>query len=338
MNEIISSEKYKGLPSSLTEGLKKAQVVFDSISSFEDIERAFLKGAGLSPHTYRSYLTAVKLLYEHTGHKNPLQITPADIECFYDDMIARADRNTAGQRIAGLKKFFAGIRGVIPIYTSPFDLMNEKLTKKLNASKKGNRTKPALTKTEANSLLTWLNGQETIQGVENYAIIFMLITSGLRADELCQIRWKDIEVLDGSIKAFFTGKGGTDAEQELYGPAVDACRVYFQKAFNRDPDPQDYIFLTLERKGHPPRPATPHFLWERTKRIGKGAKEQGIIKRDIIFSPHLFRRSYATLLSKTGMKLKSIQLKTRHSNIETLTKHYIDDSEPARQYLDKLFS
>ena len=215
--------------------------------------------------------------------------------------------------------------------------MSDKLKKKLNATKKGNRQKPALTKTEANNMLTWLNGQDSVQGIENYAIIFMLLTSGLRADELCQLRWKDIEVLDGSFKAFFRGKGNKDAEQELYAPAVEACRLYFRRAFNRDPDSEDNLFYTLERRGHPARPVTPHLLWERSKRIGKGARDQNIIKRDIIFSPHLFRRTYATLLSKSGMKLKSIQLKTRHSNIETLTKHYIDDSEPARKYLDKVF-
>jgi site-specific recombinase XerD len=337
MNKIVSRENFKGLPSSLTEGVRKAQVIFNSIKSFEDIEHVFLKGAGLSKNTYRSYLAAIKQLYEFTGHRNPLQITPADIERFYDDLIIKVDRNTASQRIAGLKKFFSGIRGVIPIYTSPFELMTEKLKKKISRTKKGNRIKPALMKSEATSLLTWLKDQQSIQGFENYAIIFMLITSGLRADELCQLHWKDIEALDGSIKAFFTGKGNKDAEQELYGPAVQACREYFRKAFKRDPAPVDNLFYTIESAGHPAKPLTPHCLWERSKRIGAGAKKEGIIKRDIIFSPHLFRRSYATLLNKSGMRLKSIQVKTRHSNIETLTKHYIDNSESAWPYLQKLF-
>lgn len=338
MNEIVSSESFRDLPSSLVEGVRKAQTVFNSIKSFEDIEAVFLKGAGLSRNTYRSYTAAIKQFYEYTGGLNPLQVTPAHIEAFYDDLIKKVDLNTAGQRIAGLKKFFAGIRGVIPIYTSPFDKMTDKLRKKLNTTKsKGNRTRPALTKTEANDLLTWLGNQQSIQDTENHAIIFMLITSGLRADELCQLRWKDIEVLDGSIKAFFTGKGNKDAEQELYGPAVRACREYFRKAFNRDPDPENFLFYTLDRAGHKVKKMTPHCLWERVQRIGKGAKQEEIIKRNINITPHTFRRSYATLLNKSGMKLKAIQAKTRHSNIETLTKHYIDDAEPAGKYLDKLF-
>jgi hypothetical protein len=36
------------------------------------------------------------------------------------------------------------------------------------------------------------------------------------------------------------------------------------------------------------------------------------------------------------MKLKAIMEKTRHSNIDVLAKHYIDDNEPATPYFDKV--
>ena len=50
------------------------------------------------------------------------------------------------------------------------------------------------------------------------------------------------------------------------------------------------------------------------------------------------RRSYATNLYKTGMGIKAIQEKTRHSNIEVLTRHYIDDDEPAAPYFAKMLA
>ena len=58
----------------------------------------------------------------------------ADIEAFYDDVLKRADLNTAYLRIMGLKRFFAGVRTVLPIFTSPFESMSEKLTHKLGRS------------------------------------------------------------------------------------------------------------------------------------------------------------------------------------------------------------
>jgi hypothetical protein len=81
------------------EGLRKAQSVFESVKSFEDVERLFLKGAGLSPNTYRPYLQAVKQFYQFTNGLNPLQVRPSDIEAFYDAQVKRIDRNTAYLRI-----------------------------------------------------------------------------------------------------------------------------------------------------------------------------------------------------------------------------------------------
>ncbi|GAJ03543.1 unnamed protein product, partial [marine sediment metagenome] len=79
-------------------------------------------------------------------------------------------------------------------------------------------------------------------------------------------------------------------------------------------------------------------LWTRIKNIGIDAKEAGIIKRDLVFSPHLFRRSYASALEKMGMPVSSIQKKTRHSNLETLAKHYLSNDEPAESYLNKMLA
>jgi integrase len=339
MNDLILRDSFQKSCPTIVEGLKRAQSVFDSIKSFKDIERVFLKGNGLSPHTYRSYLTAVKQLYEFTEHLNPLQVTPAHIESFYDDLMKKIDRSTACLRIAGLKKFFQGIRSVIPIYTSPFEIMTEKLQKKLKKTKKG-RKKKALTTQEVKSLLTWLEKDTSEYGLANYSTIFMLVSSGLRSAELLQLKWKNIEMVEGQWMAYFIGKGGKEAEQELYGLAVSACIRYYRKVFRRDPRQEDALFWTTPRfPGDERRPLKNHqTLWTRIKNIGIEAKEAGIIKRDLVFSPHLFRRSYASALEKLGMPVSSIQKKTRHSNLETLAKHYLSNDEPAKSYLDKMLA
>jgi integrase/recombinase XerD len=338
MNDLtLSSAMAESFPS-LFEGLKKAQSILDSIKSFEDVERIFLMGQGLSPHTYRSYLTAVKQFYDFTKGLNPLQVRPGDIEAFYDSLVKHTDRNTAYIRIKGLKKFFSGIRNLIPFYTSPFEVMGENLRRKLRRTKKGNRTKKTLTVNEINLLLSWLRNDTSIIGLQNYAIIFMLITSGLRASELCQLSWKHLDFSEDTWTANFTGKGNKSASQELYTPAVDACLDCFKKQFKRDPLPDDALFRTIPAfKGDDSRPLKYHTLWYRVSQIGNTARAEGIIKRDVIFSPHLMRRTYATVLYKSGMGLKAIQEKTRHANIEVLVKHYIHDEEKASPYFQKIF-
>ena len=310
---------------------------FQNISSFEDIERVFLRGQGLSAHTYRTYRQAIKKFYGFTNGKHPLQVTAADIEAFYDFRSKEVDLNTAYLDIRGLKKYFEGVKPHIPFFKSPFDDMPEKLIKKLNKTKSGNRTKKALTQNEIKALLQWLSLKTDVRGMEDYAIVFMLVTSGLRADELCQLRWKDIECFERKWTAVFIGKGGKVAEQELYSPAVEATKKYFIKAFKHDPRSDDSLFWTIQvYKGDTPRPMPYHTLWRRVKSVGETAMNQGIIKRKLDFTPHLFRRSYATNLYRMGMKIKAIQEKTRHTNINTLIKHYIHDDEIASPYIDKI--
>ena len=234
MNDlIISSNLSKRFPK-LEAIIKQAANLFDSSNSFEDVETLLLRGAGLSPHTYRSYLTAIWQLYEFTEGLNPLQVTPGHIEAFYDDLVKRVDRNTAYLRVRGLKRFFAGIRNVLPIYTSPFEIMSENLHRKLNKTKKGNRTRKALSVAEVKRLLTWLEKDGSAMGQRDYAIVFMLVTSGLRSAELVQLHWKDLEYFEGTWTAWFIGKGNREAEQELYTEAVGACRRYYREQFKRE--------------------------------------------------------------------------------------------------------
>jgi integrase len=243
------------------------------------------------------------------------------------------DRNTACLEIKGLKKFYEGVKRLLPFYSSPFEQMTEKLVKILN------RTKKALPKDEIKAILAYLSENGTVKDLENSAIVYMLVTSGLNADELLQVRWGNLEHLDGRWTAVFTGKGDKEAEQELYGPAVEVSRVYFKKAFGRDPQPDDAIFFTVPVfPGETPRPLQYHTLWRRTREIGAELREAGILKRELQFSPHLFRRSYAANLYKHGMGIKVIQAKTRHENVETLLKHYVDDDEPANKYIEKMLA
>jgi hypothetical protein len=127
MNDLSTNTSHQlVLPLSTTDH-NKALSLFDSIRSFEDLKREFLLGEGLSRNTYRNYLQAVKRFYEFTGGLHPLQVKPADIERFYDHISQRVDRSTTALHVAGLKKFYAGIKRRVPGYRGPFDTMSENL-------------------------------------------------------------------------------------------------------------------------------------------------------------------------------------------------------------------
>ncbi len=86
-----------------------------------------------------------------------------------------------------------------------------------------------------------------MRGRADYAIVYMLVTSGLRGSELCQLRLRDVERFEGHWSARFIEKGGSEAEQELYGLAVEACLGYFKSHFQREPRSEDALFWTFPR-------------------------------------------------------------------------------------------
>jgi len=308
----------------------------DEISSFEDVERLFLRGVGNSPETYRVYRIKVKLFYDFTEGLHPVQVKPADIEKFYDHRIKQVDRKTAYLDVQALKSFFRGVKRVIgPLYRSPFELMPEKLLKKLNRTKQ-NGTKKALNRAEVRGILDFLQEDKTLKGLENHAIFRFLYATGLRGNELCNVKWGDIE-FDEDEKGYFIngiGKGQKAFRQEVVDPdAMKAMKLYFQSAFKRKPKPEDYVFWTLPSfNGDTPRPLPYHTLYHRILDIGEEVRKAGIVKRELEFTPHLLRRSVITNLSKAGMRVKALQRFSRHSNVQTLLNHYIDDEEPAKKY------
>jgi integrase len=217
--------------------------------------------------------------------------------------------------------------------------MSASLNRKLNRSKRRYRTKQALTKAELKGLLAWLREDRPIKGLENYSIVLTLSTSSLRASELCQLNWGDLYCEDGRYTAYFTGKGGKTAEQELYPASVAAADEYFRAQFRRTPDPGDRFFYTLENyKGRTLSSLKPSTLWARIREIGSTATNTGVIPRELEFSPHLFRRTFATLYYKETRDLKATQLATRHASVDVLMKHYVDSAQGISEVVSKILA
>ncbi len=254
----------------------------------------------------------------------------------YDHMVKETSRQTAYVRTRGLKKFFSSIGKKVPGYSSPFEVMDERLKRKINRTARKKGTKKALNKEELRRLLAFLRKDETLKGRQNHAIVLSLVMTGLRSFELCQLRWRDVEESEGINYVNFVGKGGGDASQEIPVRALDAVRSVFKGQFGRDPGPEDSLFYSLTWWGKEAAALNKATMWVRLRDVHKAAKVAGVITRSLEFSAHLFRRTYATLLYKEGMSLKALQLKTRHSSLDILAKHYLDDEKPATPYLEKI--
>jgi len=329
---VLPAERLSNLPPSFVANLRQCFALFDEVKSFEDLERRFLQGQGLSPRTYETYLESVKQFYDFTGGKHPLQVLPGDIEAWYDQLVQEHSRATAYLRMSGLKKFFEGVKQQVPFYESPFDLMSEKCKKKISKPPKTPKGK-ALTKGELRKVLDFVRRAGTLKDRQNEALMLMLVTTGLRASELCGLTWRNLEQDPdtGTWYAEGIGKGSQPFRQEVADAgAIQKARAVHRELFGRLPAPDQRVFHSLPNyHGKEPTPMTRSLLWARIREIGEKVVAAGVVKRELTWSPHLFRRTYATLLTKSGMDLVAVQQLTRHKSINTLVKHYVDSRLPA---------
>ena len=289
-----------------------------NVKGWDDFQRRFLMGTGKSKNTYRSYLESCKQFFDFTDGQHPMACgTPEWIESWYDSL--KVDLNTKALRIRGLKYMYTRICERFPFYTSPFEIMTENLKQKLGRSKKDESQKGALTEREYQALLRLLRNDNSLRGVQDYAIIRFGTTSGMRAAELCGLRWENIEKTEaGGYTATFCGKGAKVRTIQMETEAVRAARRAFRARYNRKPAPADLVFHSLPcgRAGKEPGilPAT---LYNRVQAIAEVAKGAGIIRQNLKVTPHIMRHSCATRLLAAGVPIDVVQKHLGHSNINT---------------------
>lgn len=141
------------------------------------------------------------------------------------------------------------------------------------------------------------------------AIIELLITSGMRCEELCNLKWKDINFTTKDIK-INAGKGNKDRVTMM----DDVTRKYLLMHKSETRYKSEYVFATQYRGMIKPR--STNSTWRKIKSIAYKANVSEAY-------PHKFRRTCATILYKRGLDLQMIQKLLGHSNINT-TMIYID--------------
>ncbi len=280
---------------------------------------------------------ATKEFFEFTDNLHPLKVTPAHIEMWFDNMIERQlDKKSVVLKIAGLKKFFKSVKEKCPLAVSPFEIMDRKLLKKMMKIPKGNGIVTALTSNEIAKLLEFLKNDRTHKGRRNYALVYMLTTTGFRISELLNLSWGDVVKeydAEGNEALFGVGvrKGNKDFKQPLDKEAVDVVLVYHKKMYGELPGQDEYLFYNFTT-GERLKYGT---AWSLINEIFFKIEEIGLFDRTVKLHPHLFRASYCSGLVKSGMPLEQVKILSRHSDYNTLLDHYVHVDVNVKPYLDK---
>ena len=329
MNDIVLRSDLQSDFPGIVESVRKARLL-QQVRSWADLERLFFRGEGKAAATYKAYMLGVKGLFEYTNGLPPHQILPADIEGYFDSLAGMASK-TRALRMTGLRQFFKRVSAEVGI-SNPWDEMSEGLRKKLARAGKSQKKK-ALTKTAMAGLLKMLRSDESAEGLRRYSIVVSLYTTGLRASEFCSLRWRDVEDVDGTWVATFIQKGGDQAEQKIPQKTMSLLRKAFRAREGRAPRPEDPLASNAVGGA-----LTRGTLWKvLVEGVLPDAKAAGLIRDDIEFSAHLFRRSAGTHLARQKHNVVAIQQFMRHRDFSTTARSYIDvDTEGAAELLEAI--
>lgn len=144
------------------------------------------------------------------------------------------------------------------------------------------------------------------QNTRDKALVLLLADTGLRRAEIVALNWLDIDIPSGLVRVV-KGKGGK-ARSVIAGATTRRALLAYRRTLDRRGD-SDPLFQTDEGTR-----LTIGGLRSALVRIGKRA--------GIHVSPHMLRRTFATLSRRAGMDVIMLQALLGHSSLG-MTEHYI---------------
>ena len=145
-----------------------------------------------------------------------------------------------------------------------------------------------------------LNMISAVSNLKHRCIIALIYSSGLRRNELVNLKIKDIDSDRMCIKVVL-GKGKKDRITLLSKSLLNELREYYK--LHR---PKTYLF-----EGTPGKQYSASSIAKIVERAGKKA---GVTKK---VTPHMLRHSFATTLLENGTSLRHIQKLLGHNSIKT---------------------
>jgi len=272
-----------------------------------------------SAHSRRAYAQSLREFFAWVATL-PSEVTTRQIIAY------RATLEAAGKRAATVNRHLAAIRA---LYSAALD--EGLLTRNPAASVKTLETgregsTPALTREQVQAMLGAID-RTTLQGLRDYALIVLLVRTGLRREEAARIRVEDLQQQQGHWTLHVTRKGGGPQLVKVPADVYRALIVWLDAAALRD----GALWRSLMRTGRGRAMVYQVGLALTTdgilKIVQQRARRGGI---PILISPHALRATFITLALDGGAPLHKVQYAAGHADPRTTeryhrTKRNLDD-------------
>ena len=171
----------------------------------------------------------------------------------------------------------------------------------------------------------------TLQGKRDFAILLLMIETGIRRDELCKLKRDDLKIEGKKVWLYVWGKGGRQRKIPIKDlELIESLNKYWEKA-NIPNDPNEQMFKTLGRKGKSDiRPITWKAIMWLVEKYTKLAK----IPKNI--HPHSLRHTFITHTLRKSGDLPAVQALAGHRSISSTQVYLHTEEERMEKAIEKL--
>ncbi len=277
-------------------------VITEKFNTYFDLYQGYLiTERRLAENTVSAYSADVSFFLQFLLSRkisNLDHVNPKIIHAFLDQEKQQKKTNKSNaRRISSLKSFFSFLVAEKHISSNPFTT--------IDAPKIGKNLPKALTEAETNRLLTPPPTTSSLHQ-RNYAMLFLLYSTGLRVSELVKLPLAACNLSSSFVRVL--GKGNKERLVPFGTPAKNRIEDYLKNSrpFILKGKTSKFLFVTYRGTA-----MTRLRFWQIVQEIARNA---GITKE---ISPHILRHSFATHLLAHGADLRTVQMMLGHSDIAT---------------------
>ena len=247
------------------------------------------------------------------------EITPEDVEAWRAQQdVDGVAASTLYKDISFLSQFFEYLVGKGLIRFNP--VPKGKWRNSFRPKPYGGETVKSLSPEEVKAFFEAID-RETVAGARLFATCRLMLETGMRAAEVCDIRWKNTRLANG-IPTIRTKVKGGDWETFEITDEARADILHYLALSGRKPRGDQALFASIPKRkkgGRRHQPLTPLYLWYQVKRTAK--------KVGLDMNVHTFRHTFAQLYHESGASQPEVQGALGHKSLST-TRRYLGSLAP----------
>lgn len=269
----------------------------------EELFRRFAAYLDAAPRTIEAYTKNLRQLFNYFHMNGISRPQREDIIAFRDELKASGHKPTTVQSYITAARLFFSWTAQEGFYPNIADRIKGA---KLNRDHK----KDYLTSRQVKEVLAHID-RATLQGKRDYAILFTMITCGLRTIEVSRANIEDLRTAGNDTVLYVQGKGREEKTEfiKVTAPAERAIREYLKaRGAAKQSEP---LFASTSNNNKGQRMTTRSISALSKKSLQRAGYDSPRL------TAHSLRHTAVTLSLLAGRDLAEVQQFARHANIAT---------------------